>query len=251
MKKIYLLIACCFLTACTSVTPPSTFTYKEIQTDSFKIATWQKITNPNGTYRVYIEGDGKAFNARGKPTANPTPSDTLVREMAFEDPADNVIYVARPCQFVSDTMCNPAYWSIARFAPEAVSAEANAIKSIVGSHKVVLIGYSGGAQMAGLIAVQNPSIKVQKIVTVAGVLDHKAWTQAHNVLPLIESQNLKTYHRAFDKIPQVHYVGDNDTIVPPTLTQESVGNKKTIKVVQNATHNRGWSDTFKEIWAER
>ena len=131
MKKICFIFLCGWLSACTGVTPPSSFVHKEIQTDSFKIATWQKITNPQGTYRVYIEGDGAAFNAKGRPTSDPTPSDTLVRQMAFNDPADNVIYVARPCQYVKDPMCVPAYWTTARFAPEVISAESNVIKQVV------------------------------------------------------------------------------------------------------------------------
>ena len=73
-----------FLTGCaTSITPPETFMYKEIQTDTFKIASWQKITNPETYVRIYIEGDGYAFNASGQPSFNPTPRSDLVRKLAF------------------------------------------------------------------------------------------------------------------------------------------------------------------------
>lgn len=74
-----------FLTNCSSITVPSDYGYQEVETRDFTIATWQKITNPQGVYKIYIEGDGYAFNAHGKPTQNPTPHGTLVRELAFGD----------------------------------------------------------------------------------------------------------------------------------------------------------------------
>ena len=113
---------------------------------------------------------------------------------------------------------------------------------------MILIGYSGGAQVAGLVAVQNQQLKVRKIVTVAGVLDHTAWTQFHGVYPLVESQSLAVYHKAFSKIPQAHYVGEKDTVVPPTLTEAFVYNPKTIHIVPGATHNRGWDEIFTQVW---
>ncbi|MDD7312777.1 MAG: alpha/beta hydrolase, partial [bacterium] len=64
------------------------------------MASWQKITHPTAPYKIYIEGDGHAFNAHGQPTGNPTPKGTLVRELAFGDNHENVIYLARPCQYV-------------------------------------------------------------------------------------------------------------------------------------------------------
>lgn len=52
-------------------------------TRDFTIANWQKVTEPNGTYKIYIEGDGYAFNAHGHPTPDLTPKGTLVRELAL------------------------------------------------------------------------------------------------------------------------------------------------------------------------
>lgn len=153
MKKI---LAFCVLiiSGCQSIQPPKEFVYKEINTHQFKLASWQKITDNNADYRIYIEGDGYAFNANGQPSRNPTPHGELVRELSFNDTALNVIYLARPCQFVKENACRVEYWTTKRFAPEVIEAEYEAIKKIVGNKNITLIGFSGGAQIAGLLAVK-------------------------------------------------------------------------------------------------
>ena len=82
-----------FLFACSSIKVPDDFVYKEIKTRTFTLASWQKITQPQGVYKIYIEGDGYAFNAYGKPTQDPTPRGALLREIAFADPSPNVVYL--------------------------------------------------------------------------------------------------------------------------------------------------------------
>lgn len=53
MKKI---LAFCVLiiSGCQSIQPPKEFVYKEINTHQFKLASWQKITDNNADYRIYI-----------------------------------------------------------------------------------------------------------------------------------------------------------------------------------------------------
>ena len=97
-----------------------------------------------------------AFNARGKATQDPTPHGTLVRELAFGDNSPNVIYLARPCQYVKSPICSKRHWTTARFSPEVINAEYEAIKNIASNNPVILIGFSGGAQVAGLVTTANP-----------------------------------------------------------------------------------------------
>lgn len=122
-----------------------------------------KITNPTSIYKVYIEGDGYAFNSYGKPSQDPTPRGTLVRELAFGDKSPNVIYLARPCQYVKSQICSVRHWTTARFAPEIINAEYETIKQIAGNHPVILIGFSGGAQIAGLVATAKLGLNVKKL----------------------------------------------------------------------------------------
>jgi len=237
MKKLLFILL--LLTGCTSFEMPADFEARQVETGGFDISVWQKISNPQGLYYVYIEGDGNAFNAHGLPTSDPTPKSSFMRELAAENISENVVYVARPCQFSKGKRCEQKYWTDARFAPEVVEAEYQAIKAVVGNAPVVLVGYSGGAQIAGLIAV-NKDLNVMKVVTIAGNLNHETWSGYHNLPALTQSLNLADYKDKFLTIKQVHYVGEDDEVVPPALTKEFVGNQKTIRTVPNATHDKGW-----------
>lgn len=239
------------VTSCTSVYVPSDYVYKEVKTRDFTIATWQKITSSQEVYKVYIEGDGYAFNSHGKPSQDPTPKGTFVRELAFGDNSPNVIYLARPCQYIKSPICSKRHWTTARFSPEIINAEFDAIKQIVGDNQVILIGFSGGAQIAGLIATAKYGLNVKKIITVAGNLDHLSWTQYHNLPPLNESMNLESYRKQFANIPQIHYVGTNDKVIPPILVKEFIGNGDLIVKVNGANHNSGWESIYQAVWSEK
>lgn len=250
MKNLFVFLSF-VLTGCTTITVPVDFTYKEIETKDFVLASWQKITNPHGTYKVYIEGDGYAFDAYGKPTNNPTPRGVLVRELAFGDDSENVIYLARPCQYVKSPTCARRHWTSARFAPEVIVAEHDAIKQIVKDNPVILIGFSGGAQVAGLVASAKTGLNVKKVITIAGNLDHLSWTEHHRLLPLNESMNLESYRKQFAKISQLHYVGSDDKVIPPSLVKDFVQNDDLVIVVPYATHSDGWQSIYARIWAEK
>lgn len=69
---IKVLITLLFLAGCSTIKAPADFVYKEIETRDFTLATWQKITNPTAPYKIYIEGDGYAFNSYGRATQHLT-----------------------------------------------------------------------------------------------------------------------------------------------------------------------------------
>ena len=248
---IRILIILLLLSGCAAIKAPADFVYEEIPTRDFTLASWQKITAPSGVYKIYIEGDGYAFNAHGHAAQDPTPRGTLVRELAFGDDSPNVVYLARPCQYVTSPICSKRHWTTARFAPEVINAEYAAVKQIVGDNPVILIGFSGGAQVAGLIAAAKPGLNVKKIITIAGNLDHLAWTQYHNLPPLNESMNLESYRKQFAQIPQIHYVGSDDEVIPPVLVREFVANNDLVVVVDGASHNEGWEEIYNKVWSER
>ena len=249
-KSIRIIIFLCLVGCTVSGEIPDNFKYTEIQTPEFDFASWQKITDTNTGYKVYIEGDGFAFNAQGIPTDDPTPRSTFVRQMSFTDPHPNVIYLARACQFIQNKKCAQKYWTTARFASEIIDAQADALKQIIGSKSVVFVGFSGGAQIAGLIAVRHPEINVRKIITIAGNLNHPMWTAYHHVLPLSESLDLNEYKTEFLKFSQIHYVGASDEVMPPLLNQKFVAGKADVIEVKGANHNNGWDMIVPKIQAE-
>lgn len=75
------------------------------------LASWQKITVSAAGYKIYIEGDGYAFDVRGRATSDPTPRGTLMRELAFGDDSPNVMYLARPCQYVKSGDCAQRHYA--------------------------------------------------------------------------------------------------------------------------------------------
>lgn len=231
MKKIWL----CFLVAGCSGNwiVPDGFQYVPIKTDNYEIATWQKINNvKNDTLHVYIEGDGHAFDAYGRPTNDPTPRGTLVRDLAAADNFENVVYIARPCQFIMDENCSQTDWTDGRFSQKIIDAESAVIKQIAKNKHIVLIGYSGGAMVSGLIIKQNPKMKVDKWITIAGVLNHKKWTQYFGDEPLNKSIDMD----ALPNVPQIHFVGGRDSVVPYDLAK-NWANQSDIKLIEKARHN--------------
>lgn len=238
MKKVLLILF--VLSGCASFQMPESFQYKQIEAEGFNLSAWVKTDHSSQSYHVYIEGDGYAFNANGQPTSNSTPKSSFMRRLAAKDSHANVIYLARPCQFTKGHACLQKYWTTARFAPVVIEAEYQAIKALSADAPLILIGYSGGAQVAGLIAATK-NLNVKKIITIAGNLDHPAWTAYHNLPKLTESLSLADYKDKFNQIPQVHYVGQKDKIIPPVLTEKFVSDKSTIHIISDATHNNGWN----------
>lgn len=232
-----------FLIGCSGIQVPDSYHYKEIQTKTYTLATWQKITDKTQPIRIYIEGDGHAFNYAGMPTSNPTPKGTFLREIAFNDPNPNVVYLARPCQYVTDSVCTQKDWTTGRFSQPIIDSTTEAIKTIAKDNKVVLIGYSGGALLSGLVIQQNPNLRVQKWITIAGLLNHTKWTDKLNLQPLTDSVELEQ----LPTILQKHYIGEKDTTIPVELLQ-SIVPADNLVVVKKATHDRGFDKEIKKVY---
>ena len=110
--------------------------------------------------RVYIEGDGHAWESRTRPSTNPTPRNPVALRLAMADPgADTVLYLARPCQYVQGEdwrQCSKRYWTSARLGPEVMKSLDAAItlaKSDCGAEQVILVGFSGGGGAAAPVPV--------------------------------------------------------------------------------------------------
>lgn len=233
MKKIFFVLFCVSFCGCAHHhIMQKTFEYKPINTDKFTLATWQKISNSNQPVHIYVEGDGHAFYTNGMPTANPTPRDSFVRDLATRDSSDNVAYIARPCQFIMGSNCDVSDWTNARFSKQVIDSLGNTIKQIANGRPVVLIGYSGGALATGLVIKQNTNINIKKWITIAGVLNHHDWTAYFGDAALDKSLDLKK----LPNVPQVHYVGDKDTVVPIELSKKWIAPYEMI-VIYGATHN--------------
>ena len=220
------------LAVCVGITANDMQIVKPANSNRYSVATLQKITDQNSPVHIYIEGDGHSFDFLGRATNDPTPRSRFMRRMADADNSPNVAYIARPCQFVMDEKCNVSDWTTGRFSRTMVDSVADAIKTIAGARPVILIGYSGGAMISGLIIQKHPEIDVKKWITIAGVLNHADWTQYFNDTPLIHSLNLNT----LPHLPQTHYIAEKDEVVPNSLSKQWV-KENNIKIIKNAKHN--------------
>ncbi|MBL0917281.1 MAG: alpha/beta hydrolase [Hydrogenophaga sp.] len=170
---------------------------------------------------VYIEGDGLAWLDRHTPSFAPTPSDPLGLRLAMADAGARAVYLARPCQYTQGAAfkgCDNRYWGSHRFAPDVIAAMDHAVDGLKREHgasELVLVGYSGGAAVAALLAARRSDVVA--LVTVAGVLDADRWTREQRLLPLTGSLDPKDVSARLASIPQWHFVGDKDAVVPASV----------------------------------
>ena len=189
---------------------------------SLPVKTLGRLIDPSQTVHIYIEGDGRAWRNNNQPSTDPTPSNPVGLKLAELDQSVNVLYIARPCQFNADPKrgCHFRVWTEERFAhTETIES---AIKQLVGSDQpIVLIGFSGGANIAVQLATQLKN--VEGIISVAGNLDSASFARFHRTLLELygNNQSILTQLR---ELPQLHISGSKDQIIPPTLTQQMMSN---------------------------
>jgi hypothetical protein len=192
-----------------------------IRTDFFNMFSYSRFARAQQSLTIYIEGDGMAWINRHTLSKDPTPRNPLALKLAALDPAPNVAYLGRPCQYVKKQQrknCQVEYWSTRRFAEEVVSSTNQAIdqlKKQAQANSIQLVGYSGGGAVAVLVAARRTD--VTSIRTIAGNLDHVTFTKHHRVTPLSGSLNPMDVAEKVKKIPQIHFVGGRDKIVPPFI----------------------------------
>lgn len=206
---------------------------------------------------VYLEGDGFAWVSASQPSSDPTPVNPVALQLALAQPSGNAAYLARPCQYLANQgQCRQRYWTNARFAEDVVASLDQAVgklKAQAGAQRLTLVGYSGGGALALLLAARRDD--VQNIITVAGNLDHAAWTQYHHVHPLDESLNPVDQMQTLARIKQIHLSGANDSVVPSLLTKQFVaaypkGSPVSIKFIPGYTHQCCWVQDWPQLWQQ-
>ncbi len=213
--------------------------------------------NTDNTLTVYIEGDGYAWRSSSSPSIDPTPIDPVALRMAIKHPTGNAAYLARPCQYnkLSQDICKKKYWTDSRFAAEVVLSEDQALdqlKNKFNARTINLVGYSGGGAIAALLAARRSD--VGHLITVAGNLDHHAWTSLHKISPLGNSLNPSDYIDQLKGVKQWHFAGSNDKIIPADLIS-SFANRfpskysPTVLIIPEFDHHCCWSDQWVKLFS--
>ena len=206
----------------------------------------EKITR----LRVYLEGDGHSWATATQPSLDPSPHNLLVPRLAVNDPTPNA-YLARPCQFVMAAACQPALWTHRRFSQEVVTRLSQALdqlKQRYGNREFELVGYSGGAALALLLAAQRND--VTQVQTLAGNLSPRLWATLKGLSPLDGSLDPLDYRKRLALLPQRHFIGEADLIIPSGLAdsyQHALDSPLSEFVhVQGANHDKGWEATWNQ-----
>ena len=237
-----------------------------LRTDFFTLSGFYRESSPNQLTSdqrnpvLYIEGDGFAWIDRFTVSDNPTPRNPLALKLAVRDGSARVFYLARPCQFVDlvrEGNCRPAFWTSARFAPDVIAAYDQALDKIaarLGNAGFHLVGFSGGGAVATLLAARRGDIL--SLRTVAGNLDHVALNRAKKVSPLRHSLNPMAVAPDLATLPQTHYLGGRDRVVPSWVGGNfvrAVGQSVCVQtqVVPQASHLDGWGAVWGRLHKKR
>lgn len=220
-----------------------------LTTTSFVLTYSAPTTRPGQRLRVYLEGDGHAWATRSQPSLDPSPRHLLVAGLAFTDPQPS-LYLARPCQYRQTTACHTALWTDRRYAVEIVDSldEAlNQLKARYANREFELIGYSGGATLALLLATRRSD--VTQVQTLAGNLSPRHWASLQQLSPLSGSLEPLDQRERLRLIPQRHLLGAADRVIPvglldyyrkalePTACLESA-------LLPGVEHAAGWTQAW-------
>ena len=237
--KIIVISLILLLTGCVASKPnPSGFDEKQVQTENFTINIWEKNGLQSGhPIRIYIEGDG-----------DPNPRQQIAKHFAEQDATQNVIYVARPCQWSNEKICKqkPEIYQKERFNPVIIDDMVELLAYLIRKHhapQIELIAYDGGAVIALNAALKLP---VSRIITIAGITDLAAYASYNNVKIPKTAEDPAKKLMLLATIPQIHYVGADDDITPRRLVERFVSKMRNpksavVKVVPRTNHI-DWKD---------
>ncbi len=235
--------------------PNSSFTTKTIKSKSYKFYTIQQKKEQCKNLHIYFEGDGLAWITKTLVSEDPTPLNPMTFKLLLKDNSNCKVYIARVCQYVNDSLCNKQAWTSHRFNKHIINSTnevINQLKKQFKNESFSFIGYSGGAAIASLVA--NQRNDVTNLITIAGNLNTKLWTELKNLSPLSKSLNPVNHTDSIQTLKQYHLIGENDNIIPFEITQSYMAkfqNKHNIKYIKvNASHNCCFETYFKEIIKE-
>ena len=216
---------------------------KFIHQNSFAIYSLQKIDNNQGVV-VYIEGDGLSWIDRFTPSSDPTPTNPLAFKLAKLDKNQNVIYLARPCQYVQNNRCQKETWTKLQYSNEIMSNYIEILKEVKNKHsKVDLVGYSGGSVIAMYLA-SVKELNIKSVTSIAGNIKPGEFTQMLNISPYRTSLNLEAIESNIQSISQTHFYGNKDKVIPENLHlnyQARNLNNPCLKFTKvKASHDKNW-----------
>ncbi len=226
---------------------------KTLHTANFDLTSIVSDRCEARSMRVYIEGDGFAWVTRSMLSDDPTPINPLAAKLMRLDLGGCKAYIARPCQYQQSKECKEKYWSSARFSDEVIHSYDEALDALKKQYAIssfTLIGYSGGGAVAALEASRRDDVKM--LITIAGNLDTLKWTSLHDITPLTDSLNPADASNKLENIPQIHFIGKEDRVVPKEVFdsyREHFKDATKLKSVEcsECSHGQGWENLWSSL----
>lgn len=188
-----------------------------LQGTIFRHHAFAAVRGTPGLLVLFIDGDGSPWTGGGyRVASDPTSRQLVALDLAGLTPG-SVLYLGRPCYLDSSrpAECSARLWTSERYSPEVVASMSAAAARYIaqqGFEQVLLVGYSGGATLAALMADSLP--RVSGFVSIAGNLDPDSWTRLHGYLPLQGSLNPSLQPALPASLPQWYLLGGQDKNVP-------------------------------------
>ncbi len=238
------------------IAAPAWMIKRDISASPYLLRSYERIHDRGGIANLYIEGDGSVFTSPEEWENNPTPKTPVALHLASKDRAENVIYLARPCQYtntLSKEECSQSAWKENRFSAEIIESFKTAMDDISNRYDIKgfhLIGYSGGGTIATLLASNRKD--VLSLRTIAGILDHETQSRLLEMPPLSGSLNPVNEASRLTKMPQYHFIGGQDKFVPPAILHSYLQampptNCVQTMLVQEAGYDKGWVNKWPEL----
>ena len=258
-QKQILVMVCLCLVGCT--TPSQRFNEEALNL-GFKVEVLSSERFQHNIYlaenfregrrlHVYLDGDGTPWKRNRWIAKDPTARNPLILYLMKQDNTPSIL-LGRPCYygFSAEPECDGKLWTSHRYSKEVVDSMVEVLNTWLKTYdfnEVVLIGYSGGGSLSILMAESVENVK--KVVTIAGNLDVKAWSEFHGYLALKDSLNPAKEVALNSKIKQFHFAGKEDEIVPAFIIKEFAGKQINSKYyeLEDKDHSCCWDEVWNEI----
>lgn len=255
---MYLLVGCQFspasrLATAREIAAAGRLEERDIPAGSFVLKSFSRVEAPGRPANVYIEGDGFAWIDRKTPSPDPSPLNPIGLKLAAADSSPNVLYLARPCQYIRNVRCDARYWTSARFTSKIIEAFGDAVskekqKNHLGD--INLIGFSGGGAVAALLAARRSDIL--SLRTVAGNLDTSVFGRVNDVSSLDQSDNPADIAKSVANIPQIHFIGGADDVISVEEVENFLKRVGTThcaqtKTLEHLSHDGEWAENWPRL----
>lgn len=236
------------------IASPAWMIKRPINSAPFSLTAYERMHERHEPGNIYIGSFDVQTNEKNTKISNPTPINPVALHLASKDNAHNLAYLAGPCQFSGDfpnlvqqaleepsqapAGCTAEYWDNTNIDAQMLESYQNAVNDIVARYDIEginLIGYGKGAAIAAALAATRDDVLSMR--TVAG--DFTAL-------------DTPQYASALNQLPQHHFIGGRDTVVPSIVLHEylnEVGPSECIKytLIEDAEHDRGWVDQWPQL----